>query len=218
MFPPIAPVLIYINSSTADFIQMTLNWFLNVYFTFSWLCCWGVWILLWPKVHSDIQLVNASRWGGMSEATCFGEVTTVAGKRLSECQITSKGGILNYQKCCFIRNQLSVSGNTGLHVFSVPPLPLVVRGLFKMFLGDRRGTVNDLTLANWTKGLWRMRGAVNSLVSPLKRLFVLVALLFSSGPFTTFPSLAPCETRQLHFLLKCLTGSHLAFKVSRPII
>lgn len=101
---------------------------------------------------------------------------------------------------------------------NVPPLPLVVRGLFKMVLGDMRGTVNDSILANWTKGLWRMRGAVNSLVSPLKWLFVLVAFLFSSSPFTTFPSLSPCETRQLHFLLKCLTGSHLAFKVSRLII
>lgn len=41
------------------------------------------------------------------------------------------------------------------------------------------------------------------------------SLLVRLSRFRLWP---PCEKRQLHFLLKCLTGSHLALQVSRLII
>lgn len=203
---------------------MTLNLFLNVYFIFSCVCVWGGWFnslnLLWPKVHSDIQLVDASReqeeWVRSSRS---GEITTVAGERLrapADVGGEGRGGISTYRKV-LLRPQKSA----GLRVCSISALSqlhlLSSGGVFKNVLWcHERRTYGFNTWKLNKVSVRLMCGALHwfLLLALCAWWFILLVLfLFWSGlVFIMFPPPPPpCEKRQLHFLLKCLTGWHLAF-------
>lgn len=122
------------------------------------------------------------------------------------------GGILTYPKV-LLRRQKS---NAGLRVCSISALSqlhLLSGGVLKMFSGATRSALMDSTLGNWTKCPWGW--CVEHLTgfsSPMALCawwFVLLVLFWSVQHVSTTPP--PCEKRQLHFLLKCLTGWHLAF-------